>query len=503
MRFVDFRKAGKRRLPALAFVLSTALAAMSQTQPAAGFDPIKARGTVVNSVSCLQDPTQSYAVYLPSQYSPDRRWPIIYAFDPFARGEVPVALYKDAAEKYGYIIAGSNNAKNGPGALEMAAAQAVWQDTHQRFPIDKNRVYTTGLSGAARFATSFALYCYTCSIAGVIAHGAGYPVTKAPPANDRFVYYVAIGDADFNYPEILSLRKAREKSGAPFKAKIYPGPHQWAPKDVVEDAFEWIELKAMQAGTEKPNPEFIHRMLEKTRSEAEQAGQRGDVMAQFYALRSLAMDFKGLEDVDPYEKQFAALRTSKALKKARHQEDQEIEKQESLTADTSAQIGELGTLPPNGQSQVRQQIFATLSDLRRQAKSNRSDHLVFVRAFNQLWIQGMEDGQEEFRNHEFPRAAAYFELMAAASPDQPWPLLLLAETRVREGDKKAALKALAEAVKRGLKHSRTFTQDPELKPLASDPEFQRIVQGLDQSQGRSAPDAGSGGSNSQKPSPPR
>jgi poly(3-hydroxybutyrate) depolymerase len=149
-----------------------------------------------------------------------------------------VDLYKEAAEKYGYIVAGSNNAKNGPGAPEMAAAQAVWQDTHERFSIDKNRVYTTGLSGGARFATSFALYCYTCSIAGVIAHGAGYPVKEAMPANDHFAYYVAIGDADFNYPEIMRLREAKEKRDAPSKVKIYPGPHQWAPKDVVENTLE-------------------------------------------------------------------------------------------------------------------------------------------------------------------------------------------------------------------------------------------------------------------------
>jgi tetratricopeptide (TPR) repeat protein len=239
----------------------------------------------------------------------------------------------------------------------------------------------------------------------------------------------------------------------------------------------------MQAGTEKPNPAFIHRLLEQTKGEAEQAGQRGDVLAQFYALRSLAMDFKGLEDVGEYEKQLAALRRSKALKKARHQEDQALEKQRSLTSDTAAQIGELGSMPANVQSQVKQQILAALLNLRRQAKSKSSDHLVFVRALNQLWIQGIEDGQEEFRNKEFPRAAAYFEVMAAAAPDQAWPMLLLAETRVREGDKKAALKTLEEAVKRGLKNPRTLTQDPELKPLASDPDFQRIVHGLEQQAG--------------------
>src|SRR5205085_1091253 len=100
-------------------------------------------------------------------YSPDRRWPILYAFDPFARGKTAVEVYKLAAEKYGYIVAASNNSKNGPVAEQLAAAQAVWLDTHRRFAIDKDRVYTTGLSGGARVATSFALYCYTCAVDGV------------------------------------------------------------------------------------------------------------------------------------------------------------------------------------------------------------------------------------------------------------------------------------------------------------------------------------------------
>src|SRR5690349_15033911 len=101
-----------------AFVVASHLQAQQLTSLASG----AVRGKIVN-ITCAPDPSQSYALYLPSNYSPDRRWPIIYAFDPFARGTVPVELYKRAAEKYGYIVAGSNNAKNGPGSLEMAAAQ--------------------------------------------------------------------------------------------------------------------------------------------------------------------------------------------------------------------------------------------------------------------------------------------------------------------------------------------------------------------------------------------
>src|SRR5262249_23557865 len=173
-----------------------------------------AKGQVIPSLVCLEDPSQSYALYLPSHYSRDRAWPVIYAFDPFARGKTAVEVYKDAAEKYGYIVVGSNNSKNGPGAIQLGAAQAVWADTHRRFSIDKNRVYTTGLSGGARVATSVALYCTTCEIAGVIGIGAGYPTMPGvkSPANDHFLYFGIVGAADLNYPELMLLRKKKDQA---------------------------------------------------------------------------------------------------------------------------------------------------------------------------------------------------------------------------------------------------------------------------------------------------
>lgn len=463
---------------AVALAIAALFATASSLAQTADVELAKDRGTVIPKVTCLADSTQSYALYLPSNYSPDRRWPIIYAFDPFARGKVPVDLYKDAAEKFGYIVVGSNNAKNGPGAEEMAAAEADWADTHRRLMIDKDRVYTTGLSGGARFATSFALYCYTCSVAGVIAHGATYPVKEGMPANDHFLYYVAIGDQDFNFPEVAALREKKEAKRAEFKVKVYPGPHQWAPPDVVEDAIEWLELKAMQAGKEKPDSAFVQQQLAKTQAEASQAEQKGDALAQFYAFRSLVFDFKGLVDVSRFQEEFEGLKKSKALKQARREENQQIDKQNSLTASASADIAQLGQIGPEQASLAKQRVISVFSDLHRQAKSDSRNHDVYVRAINALYIQGMEDGQEEFRNSEFPHAADYFELMADAVPDQSWPLLLLAETRVRMGNKKAALKALEEAAKRGIKSADSLTKDPELAPLSSEPAFQKIVQSI-------------------------
>lgn len=449
--------------------------------PTPALDLQAGRGNITQ-VTCLADPAQSYAVYLPTHYSADRRWPIIYAFDPFARGKTAVEVYKDAAEKYGYIVAGSNNSQNGPTAPQFAAAQALWQDTHRRFAIDQDRVYTTGLSGGARIATSFAMYCYTCAVAGVIAHGAGYPTTPATAqaANDHFIYYVALGDADFNFPEIMALRKKKEESGASCKVKIYPGPHQWAPPEIAEDAIEWLELKAMQAGKEKVDSAFVRKMFEKTQAEAAQAEQHGDVLTQYYALHSLVQDFQGLEETQASAAKLAGLKDSKALKKAEREQQSEIEEQAQLAAPAARGLAQFGGTDGGGQNELAPQIARIMQELHHGANSKGKDHLVYSRAFTQLWIQGLETGQDAFRENRFTLAAAYFELMSEAAPDESWPLLLLAEARVRAGNKKAALKAIEEAVHHGLKRAQTLTQDPELQPLASDPEFQHIVQGLGQ-----------------------
>jgi hypothetical protein len=72
------------------------------------------RGEIIQKVSCLSDAEQSYALYLPTAYTPAKRWPIIYCFDPAARGSLPLERFRQAAEKYGLIIVGSNNSRNGP-----------------------------------------------------------------------------------------------------------------------------------------------------------------------------------------------------------------------------------------------------------------------------------------------------------------------------------------------------------------------------------------------------
>ena len=110
MTFSDYvrQNDGMRRFILLVMMVGgLCLAAYSQT-PA----PDPGSGTVHGSVTATADPSNSYALYLPSAYSPVKRWPLLLVFDPFARGEVSVKLFHEAAEKYGFIVVGSNNSRN-------------------------------------------------------------------------------------------------------------------------------------------------------------------------------------------------------------------------------------------------------------------------------------------------------------------------------------------------------------------------------------------------------
>mgnify|MGYP003336387058 FL=1 len=73
-----------------------------------------APGQVIDQVVTRADAKQSYAVYLPTTFSRTREWPVIFVFDPGARGRNAVERLRAAAERFGYIVAGSNNSRNGP-----------------------------------------------------------------------------------------------------------------------------------------------------------------------------------------------------------------------------------------------------------------------------------------------------------------------------------------------------------------------------------------------------
>ena len=106
--FLACRRAVAARTPLLLLALLSGANALWAQGGAPAASTELPRGELIPRVACAAQPGETYALYLPSDYGPDRAWSLLLAFHPSARGAAFVELYRPAAERYGYVIAGSN-----------------------------------------------------------------------------------------------------------------------------------------------------------------------------------------------------------------------------------------------------------------------------------------------------------------------------------------------------------------------------------------------------------
>jgi poly(3-hydroxybutyrate) depolymerase len=247
------------------------------------------RGVIVDDVKCEGDPTQSYALYVPSAYSHDKLWSLLIAFHPGARGRLMVEKYQAAAEQYGYIVAGSNTSRNGPWSISAAAVQAMSADLGRRFAIDAQRIYLTGMSGGARVAMQVALG-KSNNIAGVIASSAGYPDSQ-PRSSVPFAVFGTTGSEDFNY---IEMRLLDRKLTSPHYLTVFNGGHTLPPDAVAIEAIEWMELQAMKSGRRTRDAALVERLFEKRQRAIAETTDAAELV---HRLDALIADFKSLRDV--------------------------------------------------------------------------------------------------------------------------------------------------------------------------------------------------------------
>jgi dienelactone hydrolase len=290
------------------------------------------RGQIVDSVACAADATQRYALYLPSNYSPNRRWSVILAFDAGGRGRTPVERFQAAAEKYGYIVAGSLNSRNGPLSNGIEAANAMWQDVSTRFSVDKTRLYTTGQSGGARVAMYLAMHqdVFSDAPAGVIASSAGFPGPDAPESLS-FPVFATAGTEDFNH---LEMRQLDQRLQSRHRLAIFEGGHTWLPAPLAMQAIEWMEIDAMKTGLRPKDKTLIDDIFMRR---LDAARQQKEPAARYLAFNNLASDFTGLTDVKPLMAEAARLRNDSAVK-AQFEKDTAIDQREDQLSGSLFQL---------------------------------------------------------------------------------------------------------------------------------------------------------------------
>jgi poly(3-hydroxybutyrate) depolymerase len=379
-------------------------------------------GQLTERIVTKEDPQQSYAVYLPSKYDAKKRWPTLFVFDPDARGKLGVETFREAAEKYGYIVAASNNSKNGPPRPQIDAFVAMSNDVVRRFSTDTDHLYAAGFSGGARVAGMVTFYCSHC-IRAVIACGAGFPAIKPEALKQLPGYFFTVGKYDFNYFEVLDAARANTQ---PTAVAVFDGTHQWPPAEVAMQAVAWLDAGAKERNVPATTP-----------AEEKQRKRQQELVSPIFGA---------------------------------------IVQAQQRQAPTPGQLGDTsdtreGTTPVTFAD--ARSAMAALRKKREQAGGE--DLVVYRRALGQALAYTYENGLDLELKNKFELAANYFEVASAAIPPNPGITYETASAWAAAGNKKKALASLKQAIALGFHDTTALAADHHFDELRSSKDFQALL----------------------------
>jgi pimeloyl-ACP methyl ester carboxylesterase len=310
----------------LASLAAAGLLAVSQDQ--------RAGGTLVEHVSCPTDPSQTYTLYLPSKYEPARKWPLLLVFDPGGRAARAAEVFREAAERFGWIVAASENSRNGPWEPTLRAINAMWPALLGGYAVDERRVYAAGHSGGATVA--WLLAHQTGQIAGVIVSGQPNPQSEQSKAKP-FAWFGMAGHTDFNLMEVKKIDEQLARTSSPHRMEFFDGGHQWPPPDLIARAFGWMEIVAMKDQRRSRDLDFARTLFAEDMARAQALEERSFFTEACRSFAAIAVAYTGLVDASDAERRVRSLQKDERFKSARKTEDR-VDRREQEEAVALARV---------------------------------------------------------------------------------------------------------------------------------------------------------------------
>ena len=428
------------------------------------------RGAIIDTLFCDANPSQSYALYLPSNYSEEKSWPIIYIFDPAARGTLPLKIFKMAAEELGYILVCSNNSKNGSWSVVFESARAIKKDTELKFSIDKNRVYTSGFSGGSRAAMVMAKSVYNAR--GIIANAGAYPSKSRYliKREDSIAYAAIVGNRDMNYLEHKQMARSLTDQQVDNMLIISNNVHQWASSREVYLALQWLELKT----DKKLQSNRKEKILENVTIWGDSVLIQPEYMNSLPLLHQLGHEYQLSFSKSPFEllESKTVQKQLKTQRKAEAREEQALKKY----------MGAIATLPQTKFDPKLDSIHTVnwwkteIDRLKKKEGSEKYDvSRSAIRLSNYIWASFAELSFSYESKGNFEFALELNELWQYAQPKSIWANYSCAKIYAKSGDQVAAIKALYRAQALGMSKKLSLINEPVFDQLQDMEEYQVLL----------------------------
>lgn len=426
-------------------------------------------GVVVDTVRCTADQRQSYALYLPGNYSSSNPPGLILIFEPAARGKLPVMLYKELADKYNVILACSNNSRNGPVQESLIAGEAVLKDVFSKFAVDRKFILTSGFSGGGR--TAVQVVAGNKLFAGVITCGAALPSGDAITVSKQAAFAEVIGRVDMNYQEALTADEYLTRLKDPHTLIMFNGGHQWPPVDAFEDALVWHYLRVRNAD-EIARENFASRF-----AKAVVQLDSGRLYEAHRMLSQLRADFNDAMLVARTDSAIQVVEANKRLRPAQKDALRTDERERSAQRDVTAQYNQsvAYSAPDSAFHPGYWKAFRKSCD-KLVASDDHYKQQSGKRLIDFAWRLCAEQHFIYMDYDQFRQAAMAARIWSLILPERAGPCVAAAKAFSLQQRKNDMLEYLSLAIERGLKDKESVKNDPAFARYASDPAFLKLFQ---------------------------
>lgn len=409
------------------------------------------RGEMIPDVSCSDDASQSYALYIPKVDS-GKALPVVYFFDSHGAGAFPLKMYQSLADNFHYILVGSNNSKNGN---DFTTAENIWNilfaDTKNRLNIDEHQIYTVGFSGGAKVATFLALQ-YP-EIKGTVANGAGLDeILQA--GNFKFSYTAITGEGDLNMTQIVGMENRLMTTQTNHRILFFDGIHEWAPENSMYQAFAGFQLDGMKDGSIPKDSDFIQDFISKSKDLVNQLKHKGKyVRAEQTCTYSIDVLRDLTTDVNWFKEEDNRLKNSAAYQKENQVRQQLLSKEEKIKTEYQ-QYFQPGTMTYWNQ---------TIKEVQQKAKASTPEGPMYQRLNAYLSLAFYSLSKRLIQSHNNEGAQFFVQLYKTVDPtnSEAWYFSALLDARNNQVD--AVKKNLLKSVSLGFNDRERMEQDPDFQ----------------------------------------
>lgn len=277
------------------------------------------KGASTDSLPIPGVPSATYAMYMPSNYSPDKEWPIVFVFDSQGRGVATANLFRAAAEEQDYIVASINlDLKSKPIDTIISTATTMINGVMGTFPVDVQQVYTAGLGEGAQVGSAMPIIFK--DIAGILAVGNSFVNPDRIKKQDPNMFIGIAGSKDYMVYEMEQYLKYYDKLDFPTDVYYFEGKEdEWPESTVIANAMAGFTLQAIKDGSRPKDDTFIKKLFDNEMAYVESLRRTRNYYSAYQNLERMEDKYEDLGFEDAIKDQMKTIKRIDGFNRQRRQ----------------------------------------------------------------------------------------------------------------------------------------------------------------------------------------